>query len=275
MKHLTMTDPRRDGHARGDTFPTNPTQSNDPPARAPRGPRPPRFVKARAWLRKGHDPLASLYLTIPVFLIYHLGILGVRSRNGVDFVSRAMFEVLDYSTGAYVALTLGLAAGLAAAVWILRRTSSFRTSEWLPMLGESLVLAVVVPLIAAWTTQQLFGWWIGLGSMSAYEKVVMAAGAGFHEELIFRVGLFGGLVFLLTRVFKASVTKAVLAAAVLSALVFSGIHYVGFFGDDFQLASFTFRALGGLLLAAVYWWRGFAVAVYTHMFYDLLVFFLK
>ncbi|MEX1364162.1 MAG: CPBP family glutamic-type intramembrane protease [Nannocystaceae bacterium] len=255
----------------------SPSQTPAPPKRPapPKARKPPRLRKVRAWLSKGHDPLASLYLTIPVFLTYHLGILGMHRLNGADFVSRAVFEVLEYSKGAYVALTLGIAAGLVLAVRVLRRTSTLRTSQWLPMLGESLVLAVVVPLIAGWTTKELFDLMLGIGSMTPFEKVVMAAGAGFHEELLFRVGLFGGLTWLLTRVGNAPVARAALVSAVLSSIAFSGVHYVGALGDDFMLMSFTFRALGGLLLCAVYWWRGFAVAVYTHMFYDLFVFFLK
>jgi len=218
--------------------------------------------------------LASLYLTIPVFLVYHLGILFVRTRNGVDLVSQATLRVLDYSTFAYVVASLGVAVGVAIAIGILRRTSRLKTSEWLPMLGESLLLAVVIPVVAAWTTHTLVDWQLGPRSMGVFEKIVMAAGAGFHEELIFRVGLFGGLVLLMTKVGRAPVGRAVIVAALISSVAFSAVHYVGALGDQFMIASFIFRTLGGLLLAAIYWWRGFAVVVYTHFFYDLFVFFL-
>lgn len=242
------------------------------PARSAR--RPERLSKARAWLRKGHEPLAGLYLTIPVFLLYHVGILFVSTRNGADLVSGVTLRLLHSSKPAYVAVTLAFAVGLIVAVQVLRRTSRLKVSEWLPMLGESLVFAFVVPFTAAWATQKLFTLEIGTHSMGTFEKLVMAAGAGFHEELLFRVVLFGGLALLLETVGKLSTAKAAVLAALVSALAFSGVHYIGPFGEDFLLLSFTYRALAGVLLAALYWWRGFAVAVYTHVFYDLMVFFL-
>ena len=68
-------------------------------------------------------------------------------------------------------------------------------------------------------------------------------------------------------------TRAEWIAAPIAAVVFSAAHYVGALGDQFTLASFTFRALAGLWFTLVYRFRGFAVAVYTHTLYDLFVFF--
>ena len=41
--------------------------------------------------------------------------------------------------------------------------------------------------------------------------------------------------------------------------------------DKFALASFTFRALLGLILTIIYVTRGFAAAVWTHALYDVWV----
>jgi len=231
-----------------------------------------RLGRAKAWVAAGRDPLAGLYLTIPVFLLYHVGILFIEARNGVDLVSTAAFGLLKASTAAYVGVTLGVAVGVIIAIQILRRRGAMQRTEWAPMLIESLVLAFVVPVVAG-SVSQLFSWASGIGSMGVFDKFVMAAGAGFHEELVFRVGLFGGVLFLLRRFGKLSPTRAALISAVVTSLAFSAVHYIGPFGDDFQLASFVFRAMAGGLLAAIYHWRGFAVAVYTHMFYDVFVFF--
>jgi hypothetical protein len=59
--------------------------------------------------------------------------------------------------------------------------------------------------------------------------------------------------------------------AVVCALVFSEIHYVGAMSDSFQLTSFTFRAVLGLLLTLIFVTRGFAAAVWTHAIYDVWV----
>ncbi|MFK7987322.1 MAG: lysostaphin resistance A-like protein [Sandaracinaceae bacterium] len=229
----------------------------------------------RGWLKRRHDPLTSLLLTVPVFLIYHLGLLlpSVRMQNGVDFVTGLAMMVLRESIWGYIGLTLGYCVVIGIAVAVLRKKGKLRAAEFMPMLGESAILAVLMSFSLGWATEKLFSWQAGPEPMTISEKLVMSAGAGFHEELIFRVVLFAGGAWLLTKVSKLSSKQAVLVAAVVSSLLFSAVHYVGSLGDTLTIASFGFRFLGGLYLAAVYRFRGFAVAVYTHAIYDVLVFF--
>lgn len=229
---------------------------------------------ALAYLKQRHDPLTGLLLTIPVFLLYHLGILAIDLRNGVDLVSSLTFELLDRSLLAYVGVTLGYAAAIAVTAYVLRKRGSIKPAELLPVLGESVLLAVLMFFLVGWATQQIFSVQVGPGAMSPFEKLVMAAGAGFHEELVFRAGFFAGGTAVLHRLARLSEVKAAWIAAMASSVVFSAIHYAGPLGDPFNLVSFTFRILAGLYLAAVYRFRGFAVAVYTHAIYDVIVFFL-
>ncbi|MFW5920634.1 MAG: type II CAAX prenyl endopeptidase Rce1 family protein [Polyangiales bacterium] len=226
-----------------------------------------------AYLRRRHGPLTSLVLTVPVFLVYHLGILAIDLRNGVDIVSKVTFRLLDYSTLAYAGVTLGVAVGIGGAAWWMRRKDRFHPREIVPVLVESTVLALAMSVVVGWATRTLFSAQIGGRDLDAFEKLVMAAGAGFHEELVFRVVLFAGGAWLLQRLAKLRRLEALLAAGVVTSLAFSAVHYVGALGDEFQLSSFTFRALAGGFFALIYAWRGFAVAVYTHTLYDVYVFF--
>jgi hypothetical protein len=224
------------------------------------------------WIPEAPDPLTSLVLTVPVFLTYHLGILAIDLRNGVDLVSGLTLALLDQSLAAYVGVTLGVAAGLVVAVVMLRRRGTLKPQALGPVLLESGLLALGMLVSVGWATEYLFRMQAGPVPMNPLDKLVMAAGAGFHEELVFRVALFGGGNLLLRRL-GVSALRASLTAALLAAFLFSGVHYVGSLGDPFSVVSFTFRMLAGLYLTAVYQFRGFAVAVYTHTFYDLLVFF--
>lgn len=223
-------------------------------------------------LTAAHDPLTSLVLTVPVFLTYHLGILLIDLRNGADLVTALMLQLLDYSILAYIGLTLAVALGLVASGSWLRQRNKVRVEELLPVLVESLLLAIGMLLLVGWMTHQVFPAQVGGRPMGPIEKLVMACGAGFHEELVFRVALFGGGAQLLRRMGRG-MGRALLVSALVSSLLFSAVHYIGSLGDDLELVSFTFRFLGGLYLAAVFRFRGFAVAVYTHTLYDLLVFF--
>lgn len=221
-------------------------------------------------------------LTTPVFLAYHLGIVLVDLRNGADLVSGLFVSLVSRSLPLYVALTLGVAIGLGIAVCVLRGKNALHLRAIGPVALESVGWAAAMWLLVGWATARLVGaiaapgeplLQIGGRTLGVVERVVMAAGAGFHEELVFRVLVFGGLSWALG---QRGVPKlrADLAAALVSCLVFSAAHYVGPLGDAFQLGSFVFRALAGLYLTLVFRLRGFAVAVYTHALYDLAVFFL-
>jgi TRAP-type C4-dicarboxylate transport system permease small subunit len=99
-------------------------------------------------------------------------------------------------------------------------------------------------------------------------QLVISLGAGIYEELLFRVLL----VWAFTALGGALGLKragAVALAVVLSALVFSAFHYVGPLGDTLTLSSFTFRAIAGLLLSALYVARGFGITAWTHALYDV------
>ncbi|HEY5376218.1 MAG TPA: CPBP family glutamic-type intramembrane protease, partial [Polyangiaceae bacterium] len=108
-----------------------------------------------------------------------------------------------------------------------------------------------------------------------FSSLVMSLGAGFYEEIAFRVGVFGlGLRLILSLLGPVPRLKRTLVSvgwAVLGALVFSGWHYVGDFGEPFELRSFVFRAVCGLAFTIIYAFRGFAPAVWTHAIYDAWV----
>ena len=97
-------------------------------------------------------------------------------------------------------------------------------------------------------------------------------GAGFYEEIAFRVVLFGlGLRLILGLIGnlpRAKRTLIALAWALVTACVFSGWHYVGDLGEAFELRSFVFRSVCGLAFTLIYTYRGFAPAVWTHTIYD-------
>lgn len=232
--------------------------------------------KTRWGIFKKHDVLTQLVLTMPVFLIYHLGILLMDTRNGVDFATNLFLELLNASVFGYVVVTLVFALGLILVAARLRKTNRVRLRVFVPLLIESSVLAVGMLVSVGWFVSQVSmtaaasTLQSGLPPMNLFEKIVMSCGAGFHEELVFRVVIFGGLLFG-ARLLSDKPWQKILFAAVVSSVLFSGVHYVGSLSDSFTFVSFFFRFLAGIYLCAVYRLRGFAYAVYTHAIYDVLV----
>jgi membrane protease YdiL (CAAX protease family) len=109
------------------------------------------------------------------------------------------------------------------------------------------------------------------GEWGIITKVVLSLGAGIYEETVFRLIGMGGLYWLARKVMDIPSWMAAIAALLISSFVFSAIHYVGPLGDAFTMGSFLFRFFAGILLAAIFYLRGFAVAVYTHAIYDIIV----
>jgi membrane protease YdiL (CAAX protease family) len=218
------------------------------------------------------DGLTSAVLVFPLFLVYQLGILSGRGQNGVDFLTRAFIELGRSNLQNYLVIMGGLLVAYAAVLVILRKRDTFHPRAFLPMLVESTFYALVMGSIILFVMRSFLGVLPGLavgGSGSPLDVFVISAGAGFHEELIFRLVLMGGLAWLLSGIM--GMRRAWLIALVVSSLAFSLAHHIGPAGEAFTFAAFVYRALAGAFFALVYQIRGFAVAAWTHALYDVYV----
>jgi hypothetical protein len=164
------------------------------------------------------------------------------------------------------------------------RGEVFVPKKFLATLVEAVVYAAAVKFAVSWAVGRLFAGHVATGRGAAV-GVVMSLGAGFDEELAYRVLLLGlgakALVLAFTPDKLALVGAhdgltwrgglVTLAWGLVSAALFSGAHYVGPLAETFAPDTFVFRALLGLALTLVFATRGFAAAVWTHLVYDVWV----
>jgi membrane protease YdiL (CAAX protease family) len=107
-------------------------------------------------------------------------------------------------------------------------------------------------------------------------------GAAPWEELLFRVGVYGGLFLLVRRSagFLGLATPLAraggeLAALLASAVLFALFHLepvqrlLGSPGEPFHRGVFLWRVAAGILLGALFRWRGFGVAAWAHAVFNL------
>jgi membrane protease YdiL (CAAX protease family) len=228
----------------------------------------------RAYLSGSRDLFTSLVLVMPLFLFYQVGVLLTGGlRNGVDFVTTALFSVFGGSVLAYGAFNLAVLGGFGVALAVLRKKGTFQPRLFPWMLLESAIYALFFGSIVIWLIQS-----IGLGGllsaagapaqMGFLDKLVMSAGAGLYEEIVFRLFLMGGMFFALTRLLGVPRVMSAVLAVVASSVIFSAAHHLT---EPFTMSAFTFRVVAGMLFAALFQLRGFAVAAYTHCFYDVWV----
>jgi hypothetical protein len=209
------------------------------------------------------DLIASLVLIVPLFLAYQVGVLFAGSVNGADIVTRALYGALGRTNY----LLASAVAGLAFLLWLRRagRWSMLRVEIVGPVLLEAAVYALTLGALISLVLERALGLGLGLGSM------IDAAGAGVHEELVFRLALFGGLLVLMQRL-EIDRRVGLAFALVVSAIVFSWAHHVGAHGEPFTMHAFAYRSLAGVVFGLVCYFRSLAHAVYAHAFYDMLVY---
>jgi hypothetical protein len=231
------------------------------------------------YLREGSGPLADLALTLPIFVIYHLGVVWMDVQNAADIVTRELKNLASSSLPAYSGLTLAIGGAFAGVLLVLGRGHTLRWQRFAFVAAEGVLYAVAMRLVASYVVGKIQ---LDIGAPSPpvptpafFTAVVLSLGAGLYEELAFRVGLFGiGRRLLLAMMPEALPSQRALASlgwAALGAAVFSGWHYLGQFGEPFELRSFVFRWVCGLVFTLIYAFRGFAPVVWTHALYDIWV----
>jgi len=227
-------------------------------------------------------PWVDLGLTLPVFLAYHLGVVFMNVKNASDLTTGLLMKLAEGSIPAYLVIMFGIGVVFAGVFWWLGRGQAFQPYKFGQIALEGVAYATVMRFVGSWVVAKVF---MGKVAMGGFVGFIMSLGAGFYEELTYRVILFGLGAKLLVLLFARqnlslttgswglSVRALVVTIlwSIVAAAVFSGVHYVGPFRDDPDPKSFVFRWVLGMVLTLIYATRGFAAAVWTHALYDVWV----
>jgi hypothetical protein len=218
------------------------------------------------------DPWSDLVLTLPMFIGYHLGVIFLPIRNAADMVTRELVALAGHDRAAYGGLTLAIGLAFVVVLGLAGRGHALRWQRFVLIALEGIVYAVAMRLVASYVVGRVF---LGPELPGPFSGVVMSLGAGFYEELVFRVALFGGGRKVLGLFFPGTTmvrrTLLPIAWAVVTAGLFSAWHHFGQLGEPFEAQPFIFRWVCGLVFVAIYALRGFAPVVWTHAVYDLWV----
>src|SRR5437870_3212102 len=97
----------------------------------------------------------DLALTLPVFLVYHLGVVTLQVRNAADFFTQKLIAVAQNSMLEYWGITLAIGLGMVAILWLLGRGEAFDASRFLLVAGEGVVYAILMRAAAAYAVGSL------------------------------------------------------------------------------------------------------------------------
>jgi hypothetical protein len=227
-----------------------------------------------SFFSKASDAWSDLALTLPIFIAYHLGVVFLPIRNAADVVTSELVQLANNSMLLYAGITLLIGGAFVGVLILIGRKQTLEWQRFAFLVLEGALYAFAMRLIAGWVVGKL-SMAQALSGSGTFGGAIMSAGAGFYEEIAFRVILFGiglkllKLIFPLLDPLRTKLLSVVWAIAI--AAVFSGWHYVGPLGDPFELRSFVFRWVCGMVFTVIYVFRGFAPVVWTHTVYDLWV----
>jgi len=229
-------------------------------------------------------PRHSLLFALPLLVFYQvLAVLlahGERSiRNGADVILQSLFTAAAGAWGPPLFMICLIGVGL----WLVTRDmrahgSRLRGGVFLAMLGESIALALIFGFVVGSVTSGVLGMLQTLAvpggtghEMDWWTRLMVSLGAGIYEELLFRVLLVGAIAAAARALLGWRPVTAGIAATLAGAAIFSAFHYIGPYGDRWQLYSFAFRMVAGLFFSALYLTRGFGITAWTHALYDVLL----
>ncbi len=217
----------------------------------------------------------SLLAILPLLAVYEIGILVTRSpvQNHAGLLVRRMIGLLGMN--AYLGLTAAVAVTFLLALFAKRIGSARDFRDYWLMLLEAVVYAAVLGPLVHLLEGGLPRLAAGDGVPGKSLRVILYLGAGVWEELVFRLLLLGGFVWIATRVAHGNRVVFSVLGLLVSGALFALFHHVGELGEPFVARVFVYRLLSGAVLGTIFLLRGLGVTVYTHAFYNVGVLLLR
>ena len=237
-------------------------------AKTPPRPLPGPAELLRRYLRESQDFATGFLFILPLLVGYEVGLVLLRSDviNWAHGIIRIVFHLSGAAEPVFFA---GLVACLV--VLALRRAERLRIDAELYglMFLESLVYACGMGVLCVFLARRLL--LMGTAGGGLARDLVLSAGAGVYEEVLFRVALMGALYHGLKLWGGLKPGVVAFTSIAVSSLAFALCHHIGPYGDPFEAGLLIFRFAMGVIFAAVYIYRGLGIVVYTHALYDIFV----
>ena len=224
-------------------------------------------------------PLVCLAFVFPLIVAYELGtlMLGRQAfRSGVD---QWLAQLLNNIGFGQLVLLPVVTAGIMI-IWHHRVDDHWRI-RW-PVLTGMVVETAGLGLMLYWAANAFH-----LISQSALVTAIPASietispdrwlpttmayiGSGIYEEVFFRLILLIPAIHWATQL--TSRKFGAVSGIILVSLVFAALHYevINPAGTAFDLSSFFFRFAASIVFCVLFLFRGFGIAVGTHVAFDVL-----
>lgn len=225
------------------------------------------------------QPGTSLVFSLPLLVLYEVGVIlqpPDAPRNGADVWLRNFLA--DIGLGKhYFLLPFLVVIVLLGWQHVSGRTWRVERRVLGAMIIESVLWAVFLVLIArtqrSWFPFQITrdaAIYLNAIEMSPLVGLVNYFGAGFYEEVLFRLLLLPLAAWLLRKAGLAEGQSwgwAILGTS----LVFAAAHHFGPLGDPWAVRPLVFRTVAGCFFGLLFLSRGFGITAWSHALYDIIV----
>ena len=232
-----------------------------------------------------HRPLNQLVLIGALLLFFHAFSAKLGSTLLVPEYLRYVFSMMGVA-GKYLpaAVILAVLGGqhLVQQNLLKNRHKGLRNRHrvsFFAIVGMILEGAVsILPLVAAhWMTGKVSVMaQISGDNHATLRGVLESVGAGVYEEFLFRMILISIALLIFTDAMKRKEDRVIIGAIIVSGILFALCHFsVAQLSGDASMnwSRLVFLALAGMWWGVLFIWRGFGVAVCSHICWDLLVVF--
>jgi hypothetical protein len=224
----------------------------------------------RAYAEDVQRPLYCLLFLFPLVAAYEFGALLLRPVGypGRQLVAHSLIQDLLGWFGASGALLPALALLLTLLVWHMLSGQSWRVRGWvLPLMACESILLIGPLIVIGQLLQAAGGPAANVGEVR--QQMVLALGAGVYEELVFRLYLIAGLLWLFENGLRVANAAAQCTAVALSAAIFAACHFRPVGIEQFHLAHFLQLMAAGAYLGAVFLFRGLGITAGCHAAFNL------
>lgn len=223
-------------------------------------------------------PIVCLAFVLPLLLFYEFGSIFTEQFAGRSGIDRWLHRWMESFGVEHLVILPILTAG-ALLGWHHGSSDrwKFRPHVLLGMVVESCCLGIIL-YFAANAVHEMISATSQLDTLSisdvpwqgGWSRTIAFVGSGVYEELVFRLLMLNGLIWLGSRHLPAFVAR--FGGILLTSLMFSAMHYnfVNPGGSEFEIFSFVFRFSASLMFCLLFLLRGFGIAVGTHCTYDVL-----
>jgi len=224
------------------------------------------------YLTRSRNLSKSFLFILPLLVFYEIGIVlyGSATKNTADIIVKKPFEIFgNNATLAFNSLIIIISF---FSIFYIEKKNRLNCGIFIPMFLESAAYGFFLGYVTLFFAHGYLPFDITNLYVQGFIKgIIISLGAGIYEEILFRMLLLSILYFIIVKALRTNPIIGSLSSILICAFIFSIMHYIGPTGDSYSISSFSFRLVAGIVLSAIFVFRGLGIAVYTHAIYDILV----